>query len=557
MKPKSSSRLAMALMIAVAFNVHAQNFLEISIGDGIGSSSKGINIDGKWVVPLNSGDCQADRLVMVNPDGKYHYLSLQDNIMPAFDIHDIITDGTGNLIFAGFAGKNNDVGTYFNAWMCKMDTSGNLKWQVRFGPSEPHGFISNHWFTRVVQLDDSNFYAVSAGDDFAKVEKNSRICWLKKSAGIMDISGIGNKLIAASGNHIQVLDTSGSVINDYTYGSGVSFIKIERNTNGYVMAFTTNKVYLINSSFQVTDSFAIPSYIYNKYTSNVHFAVSNSSYVISIDNQVYSYDLNGNLTWNLKYPPGYSIAGLCLNGNRIGITGSTGNSNIFFKTYDLNGNTDPFKNNVTIEKIIPVHYGIILRDATHNIYDVSAYYDVTIKNNGVITLDSLYLESFGMYSGQWYNCTENMTKKIQGLGLAPGNSTILNGINIYRYAGYGNPGAKINFTLAAVAPNGKLDSNPSDDTLSFRGIITGIKTAQDNRPDLRLYPNPARDEIFIENPAEPGSSVNVSDITGKILMSQKIQQGQNIVKIDQLRPGIYFVVIHSESGSVTQKLIKE
>ena len=70
---------------------------------------------------------------------------------------------------------------------------------------------------------------------------------------------------------------------------------------------------------------------------------------------------------------------------------------------------------------------------------------------------------------------------------------------------------------------------------------------------LDVYPNPAASQLFINfNSVKPGATFLLSDITGKVLRSMKLQSplGKESVDIAALMPGIYFYRIFSAGGTL-------
>ncbi|MGM9745788.1 MAG: T9SS type A sorting domain-containing protein [Paludibacteraceae bacterium] len=71
---------------------------------------------------------------------------------------------------------------------------------------------------------------------------------------------------------------------------------------------------------------------------------------------------------------------------------------------------------------------------------------------------------------------------------------------------------------------------------------------------LAIYPNPAKDMLYISNLASDASAV-VTDLTGKQLMS--LSHVQNSVSVAGLAQGVYFISIKDAEGVHTAKFVKE
>ena len=96
------------------------------------------------------------------------------------------------------------------------------------------------------------------------------------------------------------------------------------------------------------------------------------------------------------------------------------------------------------------------------------------------------------------------------------------------------------------------------------GMITGTvgggssgKIALQKRESIAVYPNPAKEYLYFKNSSI--SSYTVYDITGKVLLeSNEISNSsETIIDIRFLKQGLYFVVLKTEKGLVSEKFVKE
>lgn len=86
-------------------------------------------------------------------------------------------------------------------------------------------------------------------------------------------------------------------------------------------------------------------------------------------------------------------------------------------------------------------------------------------------------------------------------------------------------------------------------------LVTGIAKTSRNI-DLTVYPNPAKNELTIEG-AGAGTSIMITDLLGKTVMSQVQKDSKATFDISNLNPGIYIVRAVDESRTATTKIIKE
>ena len=71
----------------------------------------------------------------------------------------------------------------------------------------------------------------------------------------------------------------------------------------------------------------------------------------------------------------------------------------------------------------------------------------------------------------------------------------------------------------------------------------------------RIYPNPANNELNIENNNFIISSIELFDISGKSIVVKRVNEMATILDISNLSNGIYFVKVNSNQSSIMKKLI--
>lgn len=74
---------------------------------------------------------------------------------------------------------------------------------------------------------------------------------------------------------------------------------------------------------------------------------------------------------------------------------------------------------------------------------------------------------------------------------------------------------------------------------------------------VAVYPNPARDRIFIQNTKYPRLNGNVFALTGQSLISMDLSATENQIDVSQLAPGIYLLYLEDmDSGNVVTKKLQ-
>jgi len=75
---------------------------------------------------------------------------------------------------------------------------------------------------------------------------------------------------------------------------------------------------------------------------------------------------------------------------------------------------------------------------------------------------------------------------------------------------------------------------------------------------LLVYPNPANSNIVIEQyESIKGSTIEIYDVQGQLLLKQPVQQGKIEIDISGLTKGMYFIKIGRDKKMNVKKLVKE
>ena len=114
-------------------------------------------------------------------------------------------------------------------------------------------------------------------------------------------------------------------------------------------------------------------------------------------------------------------------------------------------------------------------------------------------------------------------------------------------------GQNIYISLETYDNHGNSTTNIDD-----VGIIQDIQSINDAAllgNNIKLYPNPANNNIVIENAA--GSHVKIYDISGKAAFDSNINNAVQTVDISNIAAGVYFVELQNQTSKSTVKLIKK
>lgn len=120
------------------------------------------------------------------------------------------------------------------------------------------------------------------------------------------------------------------------------------------------------------------------------------------------------------------------------------------------------------------------------------------------------------------------------------------------FASYDSQNHAINDPWPTEFPTGGFD-------LDAVGVINFTPTAIDefnSEIQLNIYPNPAKEVLNFNFNETDSYTINVIDVTGKILLSNNIHSKTHQLVLDGLNSGIYFVSVKSNNKSIVKRIVK-
>ncbi|MBI1341814.1 MAG: T9SS type A sorting domain-containing protein [Terrimonas sp.] len=123
-------------------------------------------------------------------------------------------------------------------------------------------------------------------------------------------------------------------------------------------------------------------------------------------------------------------------------------------------------------------------------------------------------------------------------------------ISSYVYTYINNLNGKQYYRLKQLDPNG-------NETYSDVRVIT----LHNENKSVSVWPNPAKDHIQLINDGDNGNTfikAQVYDLTGKLLLENKLQQGVNTINVNTLRTGTFILRLIPANGiAYNEKIIKQ
>lgn len=104
---------------------------------------------------------------------------------------------------------------------------------------------------------------------------------------------------------------------------------------------------------------------------------------------------------------------------------------------------------------------------------------------------------------------------------------------------------------ATLYPINYCDGSPVDEACEIVGFDE-IKSV-----DFSIYPNPTKDKVTVEFNADGNYSIQIIDLTGRVIIANQSIISGTILSLDKLTSGNYFVVISDEKSKLkgTQQLV--
>ena len=104
------------------------------------------------------------------------------------------------------------------------------------------------------------------------------------------------------------------------------------------------------------------------------------------------------------------------------------------------------------------------------------------------------------------------------------------------------PTATTTYTITGY--NGTCSASASA-TVNVEGTI-GIDIAQSESPEIKLYPNPVSEHVYLES--EMAAHVTISDITGRLMNELDINAGTNRLETANWNSGMYIMQVLFQNG---------
>jgi hypothetical protein len=115
--------------------------------------------------------------------------------------------------------------------------------------------------------------------------------------------------------------------------------------------------------------------------------------------------------------------------------------------------------------------------------------------------------------------------------------------SINGHSSYDSAGRIINDPYPTAFPTGGFDL---DAVGAINQLGTGISPVTNNA-DIKVYPNPATDKLMVS--VKDMATATLVDMTGKELISEKMEPGVNVLPVAQYSGGMYYLILCDTNGN--------
>jgi hypothetical protein len=157
-------------------------------------------------------------------------------------------------------------------------------------------------------------------------------------------------------------------------------------------------------------------------------------------------------------------------------------------------------------------------------------------------------------------------------GTSPLNMILLKTLasTLNSYTDLNPPSGYVYYQIGVVNPNpcsastkirGSVNYTSSRSNIASNNnniVITGINNHNDNLANISIYPNPANDQITIDNYSfAKNQTISVYNIQGQLLLRIPMLQAKTSIDVSDFAKGLYFIMVNTENGLTVKRFVKE
>lgn len=92
--------------------------------------------------------------------------------------------------------------------------------------------------------------------------------------------------------------------------------------------------------------------------------------------------------------------------------------------------------------------------------------------------------------------------------------------------------------------------------ITVTGNSTGVSNIENNM-NVKIYPNPFNNKVYVENMDEKEIHIRIYDVTGNVLYHEVRKDSKIVLDFNDKKSGIYFIEMQNENNKTVKKIIKQ
>lgn len=462
----------------------------------------------------------------------------------------IALDASGNVYITGYfngapdfdpsSGTFSITTTIFDdVFIVKLDASGNFGWAKNFGGANiEHGesikidasgnIYTTGYFRNAVDFDPGvGTYTLttiaSSFDVFvSKLDALGNFVWAKNFSGGADET-VAALTLDATGN----VYVTGGFQNKVDFDPSVAVYTINPTNSGQVDMF-------------VVKLDAAGNFVWAKNMGGTK-DVNATSITIDPTNNLY---IGGYFAGIADFDPSAVTSNLTSNGS----------TDIFISKYDALGNY------VWAKQMGGTQFDFafaIALDASNNVYSTGSFmlsvdFDPSASTNTLTAMHTSFSDAFILkldVAGNYVWAKQLGSTNLVG---TQGNSIVADASSIITGGGFQGP---VDFDTEVSV----FTMTPTAGYNFLQKMSSGPVGIEENKNEtlFSIYPNPSSSVFFIELEKinQDNITLEITNVTGTVLYSQKVTTSNTIINTDSFSKGIYFLSIRKNNGISTKKII--
>jgi hypothetical protein len=76
-------------------------------------------------------------------------------------------------------------------------------------------------------------------------------------------------------------------------------------------------------------------------------------------------------------------------------------------------------------------------------------------------------------------------------------------------------------------------------------------------PEVFVFPNPVANILSLSRPLKAGQYLHIYDAQGKVVITQNNRYKVDAISVEELKPGIYSLLIADDRSTVVRRFVKQ